>query len=150
MSNLQAELNQLAQGFVSAVLQAMKGASLSDLAGGVDQAAAAPARPRRPGRVAAAPAPRPVAQPKPGPARGAPKPAAAASRRRKRASAEEVQQQKDLALATAKQLPAGFSKGDVMRKSGASSDLGRALSLLVEEGRLTKKGDRRNTRYWVK
>jgi len=70
--------------------------------------------------------------------------------RRRRASPEEVAKQKELALNTAKQLKAGFSKGDVMNKSGSKVDLGRALSLLVIEGKLSKKGDRRMTRYWVK
>ena len=37
-----------------------------------------------------------------------------------------------------------------MSKSGSKVDLGRALSLLVADGKLTKKGDRRMTRYWVK
>jgi hypothetical protein len=37
-----------------------------------------------------------------------------------------------------------------MNKSGSKTDLGRALSLLVADGKLTKKGDRRMTRYWVK
>lgn len=58
--------------------------------------------------------------------------------------------QKDTALAASKALKPGFSKGDVMSKSGSKIDLGRALSLLVAEGKLIKKGDRRMTRYWVK
>jgi hypothetical protein len=37
-----------------------------------------------------------------------------------------------------------------MEKNASTSDLGRALSLLVAEGTLTKKGDRRKTRYTVK
>ena len=37
-----------------------------------------------------------------------------------------------------------------MSKSGSKVDLGRALSLLVADGKLIKKGDRRMTRYWVK
>jgi hypothetical protein len=61
-----------------------------------------------------------------------------------------VTRQKEIALGAAKGLKPGFSKGDVMSKSGSKVDLGRALSLLVNDGKLTKKGDRRMTRYWVK
>jgi hypothetical protein len=74
----------------------------------------------------------------------------AVGRRRRRASPDEVARQKDTALNAAKTLKPGFSKGDVMSKSGSKVDLGRALSLLVAEGKLIKKGDRRMTRYWVK
>jgi hypothetical protein len=42
------------------------------------------------------------------------------------------------------------NRRDVTRKSGSKDDLGRALSLLVAEGKLTKKGDRRKTTYTVK
>jgi hypothetical protein len=42
------------------------------------------------------------------------------------------------------------SKGDVMRKTGSNDDLGRALTLLVTEGKLRKTGDRRLTRYWTR
>src|SRR6185369_2876044 len=70
--------------------------------------------------------------------------------RRHRASAEEVERQKEMALAAAKALKANFSKGDVMKKAGSDVDLGRALVLLVADGKLAKKGDRRLTRYWVK
>ena len=48
--------------------------------------------------------------------------------RRKRASAEEVEQQKTLALSTARSLKPGFSKGDVMKRSGSNVDLGRAAN----------------------
>jgi hypothetical protein len=74
----------------------------------------------------------------------------AGGRRRRRASPEEVTRQKEIALSAAKGLKPGFSKGDVMSKSGSKVDLGRALSLLVADGKLTKKGDRRMTRYWTK
>ena len=69
--------------------------------------------------------------------------------RRRRSTADEVQQLKDLALETARALSPGFRKGDVMKRSGSRVDLGRALSLLVKEGKLSKKGDRRKARYWV-
>jgi hypothetical protein len=72
-----------------------------------------------------------------------------AKRRRHRSSAAQVQAQKDLALKTAKLLKPGFSKGDVMKKSGSKVDLSRALSLLVKDGKLTRKGDRRLARYWA-
>ena len=150
MGTLRTELDRIASSFVSSVLDAMRNASLSDLA---DQAgsprvatpAAAtgrtrgrPARVGRPAVAAAAPA-----------RKGAPAAAGKAGRRR-RASPDEVAKQKDVALAAAKSLKAPFSKGDVMSKSGSKVDLGRALSLLVNEGKLIKKGDRRMTRYWVK
>jgi hypothetical protein len=37
-----------------------------------------------------------------------------------------------------------------MKKSGSKVDLGRALTLLVKDGKLTMKGDRRLARYSVK
>jgi hypothetical protein len=135
MATLRTELHTLASSFVSAVLTAVKDASLTEVAGEIDGAG------RRAGRTprAAAATPR------------APRAAAAGGRaRRRRSSAEEVQHQKDIALATAKQLKPNFSKGDVMRKSGSKVDLGRALTLLVADGKLKKKGDRRLTRYTVK
>jgi hypothetical protein len=146
MSNLRSELDKIASTFVSSVLAAMKSASLSDLAGEIAGAAratvAAPAR-RRPGRpakglafTAKAAQPAPAAKP-------------TKSGKRYRASAEEVAAQKKVAYDTARMLKPGFAKGEVMKKSGSKVDLGRALSLLVVEGKLTKQGDRRKTRYWV-
>ena len=70
--------------------------------------------------------------------------------KRYRASAEEVKRYKDLAFATAKKMPPGFSKGELMKRTGGKIEMGRYLTLLVEEGRLTRQGDRRSTRYWVK
>ena len=132
MSDLRSQLQRITNDFVSSVLSVMRSASLFELAeqsGGAALASAAagrePARAARPGGRAS---------------RG----------RRKRASAQEVRRQKETALAAAKALKPGFSKGDVMRKSGSKVDLGRALSLLVADGKLSKKGDRRLARYWVK
>jgi hypothetical protein len=140
MGTLRAELERIASSFVSSVLDAMRNASLSDLAdhSGDSRGTGAPAvrgrgRPRGPRAVAA-----------PTGSRGA------VGRRRRRASPDEVAKQKDTALNSSKALKPGFSKGDVMAKSGSKVDLGRALSLLVAEGKLIKKGDRRMTRYWVK
>jgi hypothetical protein len=138
MSNLRAELERITSDFVSAVLSAMRTASLNDLAAeaearGLRGRAAPPKAPAAPAAARPAPAARP-----------------AGGGRRRRASPAEVQRQKDIALTAAKQLKGGFSKGDVMKKSGSKVDLGRALSLLVSDGKLTKKGDRRLTRYWIK
>ena len=127
----------------------MRNASLSDLAetgGRASASVAAPARTRGRPRGARAVVATAVATP----ARRGPSAAAAPGRRRRRASPDEVAKQKDAAFIAAKSLKPGFSKGDVMSKSGAKVDLGRALSLLVAEGKLTKKGDRRMTRYWVR
>jgi hypothetical protein len=130
----------IADEFVTLVLGALRTASLSDL---VDERSSgssngSPAR-RGPGR--------------PPNASAAPKASAnqpVGTGRRKRASSDEIQQQKDTALGAAEKLKGGFSKGDVMRRSRSRVDLGRALTLLVAEGKLTKKGERRLTRYWVK
>jgi hypothetical protein len=145
MGTLRAELERIASSFVSSVLDAMRGASLSDLADQAGESRGASAspgrgrgRPRGP-RAAAA-----VAVAAPTVRRGA------VGRRRRRASPDEVARQKDSALTAAKTLKPGFSKGDVMSKAGSKVDLGRALSLLVTEGKLIKKGDRRMTRYWIK
>ena len=142
MGTLRTELERIASSFVSSVLDAMRAASLSDLADntgrGTSAAASVGTRGRPRGRAAAVVAAPASAR------RGA------AGRRRRRASPEEVSRQKEVALAASKGLKPGFSKGDVMSKSGSKVDLGRALSLLVADGKLTKKGDRRMTRYWVK
>ena len=123
----------------------MRNASLSELA---DQSGAgrASANALGTGRTRGRPRGRPAGS------AGAPVSAVrrGAGRRRRRASPDEVAKQKETALSAAKGLRPGFSKGDVMSKSGSKVDLGRALSLLVAEGKLTKKGDRRMTRYWVK
>src|SRR5882672_4153021 len=142
MGTLRAELERIASSFVSSVLDAMRGASLSDLA---DQAGDSRGAGVSAGRGRGRPrGPRAVAAAAPTVRRGA------VGRRRRRASPDEVARQKDTALNAAKTLKPGFSKGDVMSKSGSKVDLGRALSLLVAEGKLIKKGDRRMTRYWVK
>ena len=134
MSNLRSQLEQITETFVSAVLSALKSAPLSDLANEAGRTvSAAPAKPQANKTAQAA---EPVAKP--------------AKRGRRRASAAQVQAQKDTALGAAKTLKPGFAKSDVMKKSGSKVDLGRALSLLVDEGKLTKQGDRRKTRYWVK
>jgi hypothetical protein len=145
MGTLRTELERIASSFVASVLDAMRNASLSELA---DQSGA--------GRAAgsAMSTGRTRGRPRGRPAGSAGAPASAvrrsAGRRRRRASPDEVAKQKETALSAAKGLRPGFSKGDVMSKSGSKVDLGRALSLLVAEGKLTKKGDRRMTRYWVK
>src|SRR5258708_1812601 len=145
MGTLRTELERIASSFVSSVLDAMRNASLSDLAdqSGGGRAAVAVAAP---GRTRGRPrGPRPAVA-----AAAAAAPRGAGGRRRRRASPDEVAKQKDTALAASKSLKPGFSKSDVMAKSGSKVDLGRALSLLVADGKLVKKGDRRMTRYWVK
>jgi hypothetical protein len=145
MGTLRTELERIASSFVASVLDAMRNASLSELA---DQSgnSRASASALGTGRTRGRPRGRPAGS------AGAPVQAVrrGAGRRRRRASPDEVAKQKETALSAAKGLRPGFSKGDVMSKSGSKVDLGRALSLLVAEGKLTKKGDRRMTRYWVK
>jgi hypothetical protein len=145
MGTLRTELERIASSFVASVLDAMRNASLSELA---DQSGASRASggAMGTGRTRGRPRGRPAGS------AGAPVSALrrGAGRRRRRASPDEVAKQKETALSAAKGLRPGFSKGDVMSKSGSKVDLGRALSLLVAEGKLTKKGDRRMTRYWVK
>jgi hypothetical protein len=136
MSNLRSQLDQITNRFVSSILAAMKNAPLSDLSGESVRASAS-APPTRAKAAKVSPAAGPV-----------PKPAKRG--RRRRASAAEVQAQKDAALAAARTLKPGFAKNDVMKKSGSKVDLGRALSLLVKDGKLTRKGDRRLARYAVK
>ena len=142
MSQLRSELQQIASEFVAAVLTAMASAPLSDLANQEE-------RPRQPRTLAPTTARRratqPLAQPPSNPVTHV-----AAVGKRHRASADEVRRHKQLALATAKQMPPGFSKAALMKRAGSKIDLGRPLSLHVDEGLLTKKGDRRSTRYWVK
>jgi len=144
MGTLRTELERIASSFVASVLDAMRNASLSDLA---DQSGGArtPAASTASGRTRGRPRGRPAVVAAPEAARRG-----AGGRRRRRASPEEVSRQKEIALSAAKGLRPGFSKSDVMSKSGSKVDLGRALSLLVADGKLSKKGDRRMTRYWVK
>lgn len=147
MSNLRAQIERLSSEFVSAVLSAVRSASLNDLAESDMRTArgqATTGRGRPPASAAISAAPAAAARPA--------KRAAStkASSRRRRATADEVQELKDLTLATAKKLEPGFSKSDVMKKAGSKEDLGRALSLLVTEGKLSRKGERRLARYWVK
>jgi len=145
MGTLRTELERIASSFVASVLDAMRNASLSELA---DQSGASRASASALGTARTRGRPRG----RPAGSAGAPVQAVrrGAGRRRRRASPDEVAKQKETALSAAKGLRPGFSKGDVMSKSGSKVDLGRALSLLVAEGKLTKKGDRRMTRYWVK
>jgi hypothetical protein len=142
MSDLRSQLQRITEEFVSSVMSAMRSASLFELAeqGGAVRSAAALAT--------GASARRSGSRPKAAARAVAGKPDG--GRRRKRASPQEVKSQKDTALAAAKALKPGFSKGDVMRKSASKVDLGRALSLLVADGKLSKKGDRRLARYAVK
>src|SRR6266516_4517415 len=122
MSQLRQQLRHIVADFVSSVIDAMDGASLRDFVHGPGASSA------RNGAVERRRAASPV------------RPAASNGRgRRKRATAEEVQQLKELALETARALAPGFRKGDVMKRSGSRTDLGRALSLLVKEGKLAKK-----------
>jgi len=143
MGTLRTDLERIASSFVASVLDAMRSASLSDLAdhtgGNRDASSFAPRGRGRPRGARAATLAAPAAP------RGR-----AGGRRRRRASPQEVAKQKETAFVAAKGLKPGFSKSDVMNKSGSKTDLGRALSLLVADGKLTKKGDRRMTRYWVK
>src|SRR5258707_14077002 len=136
---LRSQLEKMANHFISGVLQALRSRPLTDLANGSQPKTSRTVAPGPPHSRSALTSGR-TASREPGSNGG----------RRKRASPAEVQQQKQLALTTAKTLGSGFSKGDVMKKSGSPVDLGRALSLLVAQGKLTKKGDRRNTRYSVR
>src|SRR5499427_398090 len=136
MSDLRSQIQDVVSDFVTAIYGAVRAASLSQL---VEEAGSGGYRPARrgPGRP---------------PSAGA---AVAASRtarggRRKRASSEEVQHLKDTVLTAARQLKPGFSKSDVMKKSRSRVDLGRAIALVVADGKLVKKGDRRLTRYWLR
>jgi hypothetical protein len=127
MNQLRHQLRQIVADFVSAVLGAVSSGSLADFVEGTS------GRSTRNGSVERRHAGRPLAK----------------AGRRRRSTAEEVQHLKDVALEAARSLSPGFRKGDVMKRSGSRVDLGRALSLLVKEGKLSKKGDRRKARYWV-
>jgi hypothetical protein len=134
MSDLRSQIQDVVEQFVSSIYNVVRASSLSEL---VAESGAAPRRgPGRPPKASI-----PVVDGKPRPSAGG---------RRKRASSEEVERLKETVLVAAKQLKPGFSKSDVMRKSRSKVDLGRALALVVADGKLTKKGDRRLTRYWMK
>jgi len=133
MSDLRSQLQDVVEQFVSSIYDVVRASSLSEL---VAESGSGPRRgPGRPPKVSLA-----AIDGKVRPAGG----------RRKRASSEEVERLKELVVATAKQLKPGFSKSDVMKRSRSKVDLGRALALVVADGKLSKKGDRRLTRYWLK
>ena len=144
MSNLQSQLENLAATFITSLVSALRSAPIDEIITlqGVSDDELPPAP-----RARAASAPKM-------PARRAVAPRATASsestERRHRASAAEVQAQKKLALDTSKTMKPGFSKGELMQKCDSTVDLGRALTLLVAEGKLRKQGERRMTRYWLK
>lgn len=148
MSNLQSQLEALASEFISSLVSALRAAPIDDvvaLEGIADEMPRAPApRARAAATPTATTAKRPAAPAPKAPVR------ADSGGRRHRATAAEVQDQKKLALDTAKTMAPGFSKGDLMHRCGSSIDLGRALTMLVAEGRLRKQGERRMTRYWVR
>jgi hypothetical protein len=127
MSTLQDQIRNLSQQFLSSVLIAIRQASITELA---EYRTADGLAPSRRGRAIT--------------------PSGRRGGRRKRSSSEEIEQLKLRTLEAAKALKANFSKGDVMRKTGSSVDLGRALTLLVTEGKLRKQGERRLTRYSLK
>jgi hypothetical protein len=129
MSQLRQQLRQIVAEFVSAVVDAVNTGSLEEFVENTRS------RSTRNGSVARRHTGSPIATTSKG--------------RRRRSTAEEVQELKNLALETARSLSPGFRKGDVMKQSRSRTDLGRALSLLVKEGKLSKKGDRRKARYWV-
>jgi hypothetical protein len=138
MIDLHSQLEEIAEGFINAILKAMGNASLADLADGHS----VPQSTGRTSRVARSS--KPVELAAKATRRGGP------AGRRRRASAEEVQAQKDAVFAVAKLLGQGFAKNDVTKKVRSNEDVGRMLALLVAEGRLTKKGDRRLTTYSVR
>ncbi len=140
MNNLRAQLGAIADQFVSAVLAALTSASLSELSDAPARRLSKNGAPSSHGRGR---------RPKIRSAHATASATQVGGGRRKRSSPAEVQRQKDVALTAAKALKSGFSKGDIMTKSASSVDLGRALALLVAEGTLKKKGDRRRTRYWL-
>ena len=130
MRDLGQNLRRIVDEFVSSVVKAIENGSLAEFVHESGRRGRAAGGDRHGERGAAAPTGQ-----KPG--------------RRRRSTADEVQRLKDLALEAARALSPGFRKGDVMKRSGSRTDLGRALSLLVKEGKLSKKGDRRKARYWV-
>jgi hypothetical protein len=137
MTDFRSHLNQIAEEFISAMLSAMKNSSLADFASAAPTGQQKVGTAERQRRGATRSGVSSVA-------------GGSATKRRRRASAEEVERLKEVALAAARALKSDFSKGDVMKKSGSKVDLGRALSLLVAEGKLSKKGNRRLTQYAVK
>jgi hypothetical protein len=79
------------------------------------------------------------------------KPAKTIGGKRKRASAEEVARRKSLYLETAAKAFKGewFGLSKLSELLSEEAD-GRILRLLFDDGKLSKRGDRRNTEYQVK
>lgn len=70
--------------------------------------------------------------------------------RRPRARTSEVERQKELVLGAARALGAGFARKDIVAATGLEDDATRVLALLVKEGKLEKRGERRLTTYTLK
>lgn len=70
--------------------------------------------------------------------------------RRPRARAADVERQKELVLEAAQNLGPRFAKKDVVAATGLTDDATRVLALLVKEGKLEKRGERRLTTYSLK
>ena len=141
MSKLRSELERIAAEFTRAILSAMASAPLDELleeprrtrrplgkGSGISTAAAGDGDTRR-ARVGTVTLSRPSA--------------------RMRAPRGELQRQKDAVLTAARHLPPGFRRADATKQSGLTGNLSRALSQLVAEGMLVRKGNRGQARYWI-
>lgn len=68
--------------------------------------------------------------------------------RKPRATEEEMAKRKADVVAAFPKLPVPFAKADVMKLVPDVES--RTLALLVKDGKLTQKGEKKNTKYWVK
>ena len=120
MSRLHSDLHNLTDNFIAAILSALRDAPLAEVMDHV------------PGPI--------------GPSRRNPPAEGRTTILRQRG---QIQEQKDAILRAASLLPAGFRRADVMKQTNSETDLSRALSLLVAEGKLRREGDRNRARYSV-
>ena len=123
-NRLRTELERIADEFVSTVLSALRSASLDEVIKYAPQPSG-----RLPARLEEAngtSSNRPMSG---------------------RAPRGEIQRQKDAVMTIAGAPPSGFRKADIVEKTGLNVNVSRALSLLVTEGKLARKGDRNQARY---
>ncbi len=146
MNRLRTELERMAGEFTRAVLSALASAPMEEL---LEQTRPARSSPRTPVVSKAVPN---EASGNDGQARRARVGAVMLTGplTRTRAPRRELQRQKDAVLSAAKVLQPAFRKADVTKKTGLTGNLSRALSELVVEGKLVRKGDRNLARYWAK
>jgi hypothetical protein len=136
MPNLQSRLNQIAQSFASAVLEAVRGTSLQDLHAATGGGAVGNGRRARPATSA--------------PTTGAVKPTRSSGRLPRR-SPEDIAKALDQIIALVKRKPEGLRAEQIRKELGLlPKEMPRVLKEGVSKKALRTKGQKRATTYFAK